>query len=158
MSATDPSLPFWETKRLDEMSEAEWESLCDGCGKCCLLLLEDADSGDVWETDIACKLFDQSCRRCSDYEHRHRRVRGCVKLSPDHIEELHWMPESCAYRRLAEGRGLADWHPLVSGEQASVARAGKAVRLPLAREQDVRARDVEDHVVGRRVSGKDPRD
>jgi len=146
---------FWETKSLSEMTAEEWEALCDGCGKCCLMLLEDEDTGDVWETDVACKLFDQGCRGCSDYANRQKHVPGCVQLSADNIEELRWMPKSCAYRRLAEGRGLAHWHPLVSGERDSVARAGKAVRLPLAREQDVDMRDLEDHVVTRRLKGKD---
>lgn len=143
--------PFWQTKTLAQMNAAEWESLCDGCGKCCVVLLEDEDSGEVWETDVACRLFDQGCRACSDYANRQARVPGCVQLSADNIEELRWMPDSCAYRRLAEGRGLADWHPLVSGDRESVARAGVAVRTPLAREGDVGAEDLDDHIVTRRV-------
>lgn len=145
---------FWQTKSLAEMSDAEWESLCDGCGKCCVVLLEDEENGDVWETDIACQLFDQGCRRCSDYDKRQQTVPGCVRLSADNIEELAWMPKSCAYRRLAEGRGLADWHPLVTGDPGSTARAGMAVRLPLKREQDVPEDRIEDHVRKRRVHGR----
>ena len=142
--------PFWETKTLSEMTEAEWESLCDGCGKCCLVVLQDEENGDVWETDVACRLYDPEKRRCTDYDNRHARVPDCVRLSPENAGALSWMPKTCAYRRIAEGRGLADWHPLVTGDPTSTARAGMAASKRLANEADVRSDDLEDRVTKRR--------
>jgi uncharacterized cysteine cluster protein YcgN (CxxCxxCC family) len=120
--------PFWQTKTLEQMSPAEWESLCDGCGLCCLIRFEDEDTGEIIPTRVACKLFDDQLCRCSDYEGRKAKVPDCIKLTPGNIEDLLWMPKSCAYRRLHEGRGLASWHPLVSGDPESVHRAGVSIR------------------------------
>jgi len=120
--------PFWETKTLAEMSPAEWESLCDGCGLCCLVRFEDEFTGDVIPTRVACKLLDQHLCRCSDYANRKTHVPDCIKLTPGNIEALEWMPKSCAYRRLHEGRTLPSWHPLVTGDPESVHRAGVSVR------------------------------
>ncbi len=119
---------FWRTKTLAEMDEAEWESLCDGCGKCCLISIEDEDSGDVFWTDMACKLFDGAACRCSDYANRAKRVKDCVKLTPENVGDLAWMPKTCAYRLVHEGRPLPWWHPLVSGDPESVHKAGASVR------------------------------
>lgn len=119
---------FWRTKTLAEMSEAEWESLCDGCGKCCLIAIEDEDSGDIFRTDVSCKLFDTAACQCGDYANRAKRVPDCVKLTPENVAQLHWMPKTCAYRLLAEGRDLFWWHPLVSGDPETVHAANASVR------------------------------
>ncbi len=120
--------PYWETKTLDEMTDAEWESLCDGCGLCCLVRFEDEETLEVIPTRVHCQLFDPERCRCSDYENRKATVPDCIKLTPQNVEALEWMPKSCAYRRIHEGRGLATWHPLISGDPESVHRAGVSVR------------------------------
>ncbi|MCA6243537.1 MAG: YcgN family cysteine cluster protein [Phenylobacterium sp.] len=120
--------PFWETTPLDRMTPEQWESLCDGCGLCCLVRFEDADSGEIIPTRVHCRLLDAATCRCSNYPDRKQEVPDCITLTPEVIPRLGWMPRSCAYRRLQEGRGLADWHPLVSGDPESVHRAGVSVR------------------------------
>lgn len=110
------------------MTAREWESLCDGCGLCCLVRFEDEETGEVIPTRVHCKLFDPDLCRCSDYANRREHVPDCIKLTPGNIEALEWMPKSCAYRRLHEGRDLASWHPLISGDPESVHRAGVSVR------------------------------
>lgn len=123
-----PAKPFWETKTLAEMSQAEWESLCDGCGLCCVIRFEDEDTGQIIPTHVHCKLFDPDVCTCIDYANRQAEVPDCVQLTPDNIEQLKWMPLSCAYRRLHEGRTLAWWHPLISGDRETVHQAGVSVR------------------------------
>ena len=139
--------PFYETKALREMTTREWESLCDGCGKCCVVLLQDEDDGRVHRTNVACRLLDLKAVRCSDYANRHARVPSCVRLTPDNIGHLHWMPDTCAYRLLHEGEPLPDWHPLRTGDPASVERAGVSVKGGLVSETQVRDADLEDHIV-----------
>jgi uncharacterized cysteine cluster protein YcgN (CxxCxxCC family) len=123
-----PARPFWRTKTLEQMTASEWESLCDGCGLCCLVRFEDEESELVVPTRVHCKLFDPCACACTDYADRTQHVPDCIKLTPGNIEALGWMPLSCAYRRLHEGRDLAAWHPLVSGDRQSVHRAGVSVR------------------------------
>ena len=120
--------PFWQTKTLEQMTAAEWESLCDGCGLCCLIRFEDEETGEVIPTRVACKLLDQHLCRCKDYVNRKAHVPDCIKLTPWNIEALAWMPPSCAYRRLHEGRDLPDWHPLITGDPDSVHKAGVSIR------------------------------
>lgn len=126
--AKEPAAPFWKTKTLAEMNETEWESLCDGCGKCCLIGLEDEDTGEIYLTDVACQLFDSGACRCSDYANRQKRVHDCVKLTPQNVAELNWLPKTCAYRLVAQGRDLFWWHPLVSGSPDTVHEAKVSVR------------------------------
>jgi uncharacterized cysteine cluster protein YcgN (CxxCxxCC family) len=148
--------PFWKQKSLEELNPAEWESLCDGCGRCCLVKLEDEESGQIHFTDVACKLFNPSTCRCADYAHRRRRVHDCIKLTPDKVRTLGWLPPSCAYRLIAEGRDLAWWHPLVSGSQASVHEAGVSVRGRVEMsETEIHLADYPDHIVA--WPGKKPR-
>ncbi|MVA97066.1 YcgN family cysteine cluster protein [Nitratireductor sp. CAU 1489] len=128
--------PFWTEKTLEEMSAAEWESLCDGCGKCCLAKLEDEDTGDIHWTSVACRLFDAGRCRCHDYDNRLERVPDCVRLTPDNVRTLSWLPATCAYRLVAEGRDLYDWHPLVSGRADSVHEAGVSMRGRVSASED----------------------
>ncbi len=120
--------PFWRTKTLEQMNRAEWESLCDGCARCCLLKLEDEDTGDVLLTRLACKLLDVGKCRCSNYENRFSLMPDCLEIDPERVRTLGWLPQSCAYRRVAEGRDLAWWHPLISGSPDTVHDAGISVR------------------------------
>ncbi|MGD9916011.1 MAG: YcgN family cysteine cluster protein [Rhizobiaceae bacterium] len=126
--ATKKQRPFWETKALNEMTAPEWESLCDGCGKCCLAKLEDEDTGEIHWTSIGCRLFDASACRCSDYVNRLKKVSDCVRLTPENVVTLSWLPKSCAYRVIAEGRKLQWWHPLISGRADTVHEAGISMR------------------------------
>jgi uncharacterized cysteine cluster protein YcgN (CxxCxxCC family) len=121
-------MPFWKTKALEEMSPREWESLCDGCGKCCLAKLEDEDSGEIYWTSVGCRLFDAASCRCGDYENRLDKVSDCVKLTPDNVRTISWQPATCGYRLVAEGRDLFWWHPLVSGRAETVHEAGISMR------------------------------
>jgi uncharacterized cysteine cluster protein YcgN (CxxCxxCC family) len=132
LSLRGMSAPFWETKSLSEMTKSEWESLCDGCARCCLSKIEDADTGVVHYTDVGCKLLDEQSCRCRDYGHRRRRVPDCLKITPRGAKTWTWLPLTCAYRLVAEGRPLYWWHPLVSGDRASVHAAGVSVRGRLA--------------------------
>ena len=137
---------FWETKTLSEMSSTEWEKLCDGCGKCCVIKLEDVDDGTIYYTDIGCKQLDgQSCQ-CKDYANRKKIVPDCVILTPDNLEALPWMPQSCAYRLLHEGKSLPDWHPLVTGDKNSTHTAGKSVLGKIFTEGDIDEEDYPDHI------------
>lgn len=138
--------PFWEEKSLSEMTEAEWESLCDGCGKCCVIKLEDVDTGEIHYTDIGCKLLDGQTCRCSNYAMRKSMVPDCVILKPERLDDLPWMPSSCAYRLLHEGRPLPKWHPLMTGDPASTIKAGQSVSGQIFPEGDIAEDDYPAHI------------
>ncbi len=144
----DSERPFWTVKSLDEMSPAEWESLCDGCGRCCVVKLEDDDTGRIHYTDVGCTLLDCSTCRCSDYAHRQERVPDCLRLTPQAVRSIGWLPPTCAYRLIDEGRALPSWHPLLTGDPDSVHRAGASVRGELVGTEDAFTVDeLLDHVV-----------
>lgn len=138
---------FWHSKKLHEMSPSEWESLCDGCGKCCLHKLEDEDTGDVYYTRVACRFLDHNECRCQEYSQRQALVPGCVVLTPDTVKQTYWLPETCAYRLIDEGLPLFDWHPLVSGDPQSVHQAGMSVAGKVLAEGSVAEKDYEDYIV-----------
>jgi hypothetical protein len=139
--------PFWRTKSLAEMTGPEWESLCDGCARCCLNKLEYEDTGEIEWTDVACRLLDDDTCRCRDYAHRHRRVPDCLALTAENVPRLTWLPPTCGYRLVAEGRDLYWWHPLVSGDPETVHAAGISVRHRTVSETVVPVADFDDHVV-----------
>ncbi|MCP5072486.1 MAG: YcgN family cysteine cluster protein [Rhodobacteraceae bacterium] len=139
---------FWQKKPLSDLSKQEWEALCDGCGKCCLLKLEDEDTGTVHYTDVACRLFDAETCTCGNYPLRKQMVAGCVVLTPENIERnAHWMPRTCAYRLLQEGDKLPGWHPIITGDAASTDTAGMSVTGRTVAEYEVAEEDLEDHVL-----------
>jgi len=123
--------PFWETKQLHELDKTEWESLCDGCAKCCVHKLEVEETGEIHYTCVACRLLDVNTCRCTNYGQRHELVPECAVLSADHPEHFAWMPETCAYRLVQEGKSLPDWHPLTTGDPASVHAHGASAKKKL---------------------------
>ena len=127
--------PFWEIKTLEQMTASEWEQLCDGCGRCCLLKLEDEDTSEVYLTRLTCRLLDQGTCKCKDYTNRHKEVHDCLSIDVAKVRSLEWLPASCGYRRIDEGRGLAWWHPLVSGSHETVHEAGISVRALATRSE-----------------------
>ena len=137
LALSSPAAPFWETKSLDEMTQEEWESLCDGCGRCCLVKLEDEDTGEIALSDAACRLLDLCTHRCKDYEHRKAQVPDCVKITPANVRELDWLPHSCAYRLVAFGHDLPRWHHLVCGDPERVHTVGPSMRGDLVSEDEV---------------------
>ena len=139
---------FWERKPLKKMSQQEWEALCDGCGKCCLNKLEDEDTAEIALTRVACRLLDDTTCRCAQYEIRHQFVPDCIVLKPEDLEShAYWMPATCAYRLLWEGKKLYDWHPLVSGNANSVHDAGVSIQFQTVSEFDVAEDDWEDYII-----------
>ncbi len=139
--------PFWERLTLREMNREQWESLCDSCGKCCIHKLEDDETGEVFATNVACRLLDRRTGRCTNYRLRKAFVPECVRLTPEKLDELDWLPSTCAYRLLHEGKPLPDWHPLVTGDPETVHTSGQSVRGWTVSEDD--AGELEYHIVDR---------
>ncbi|WP_211225051.1 YcgN family cysteine cluster protein [Oceanobacter kriegii] len=138
---------FWQTKSLDQMSKAEWESLCDGCARCCLHKLQDDETDEVYYTDIHCRYMERSDCRCSVYLERQQKVPHCVWLTPEQASEFFWLPDTCAYRLLAEGKPLFDWHPLISGDPTTVHSAGISIANKGVPDDQVPEEDWEDHII-----------
>lgn len=139
--------PFWKTKTLEEMSAQEWESLCDGCGKCCLNKLEDWDTGEIYWTNIGCELLNCDTCLCKDYENRFQKVPDCIQLTPENVRTIRWLPPTCAYRLIRDGDDLFDWHPLISGNPNSVHSAGISVQGRAIEDDGIAAEDYENHLV-----------
>jgi len=137
--------PFWETKSLDEMNNKEWESLCDGCGKCCLIKLEDAETRELSYTDVACHLLNASTCQCKNYSKRKELVDDCLQLQPDDVENFNWLPRTCAYRLIYEGKVLPDWHYLVCGDKNTVHKKMMSVKNRVESETDVL--EISEHIV-----------
>ncbi len=144
-AAAEPE-PFWRTKTLEDMTAAEWESLCDGCGRCCLNKLEDADTGAIAWTNVRCRLLDDASCRCSNYPERQNTVPDCIALDPAAVRSLGWLPPTCGYRLVAEGRDLYWWHPLVSGDRDTVHAAGVSVRGRTVSEEGMALEAFEAHL------------
>lgn len=144
MSQNHPTDRFWE-KPLAALSRAEWEALCDGCGQCCMHKVEDEDTGEIFATNIACRLLDLTTCQCSDYRRRKYFVPDCIQLTRRNVDTFDWLPETCAYRRRAENQPLPEWHYLISGDREAVHRAGASVRGKAIAE--AKAGAIEDHII-----------
>ena len=137
---------FWETKNLIDMNEIEWESLCDKCGKCCVIKLEDFDTQEVHYTNVSCKLLCEKSASCKDYKNRKSIVSDCIILSPDNLHDLKWMPETCAYKLLNEGKELPYWHPLFSGNDKEIVNSGNSVKNRVTNENKIKIKDLPDYI------------
>lgn len=143
--------PFWKEKTLSEMNRDQWESLCDHCGKCCLLKLQDDEATDeeesVYYTNVVCNLFDKNDGHCTDYWNREERVPTCIRLTQDNLSDLEWMPPSCSYKRVMEGRGLAKWHHLITGDKNTIHEKNQSALGRVVFESEVDEENLEEHIV-----------
>ena len=137
---------FWETKNLIDMNENEWESLCDKCGKCCVIKLEDFDTQEIHYTNVSCKLLCEKSASCKDYENRKSIVPDCIILSPDNLKDLKWMPKTCAYKLLNEGKNLPYWHPLLSGNDKEIVNSGNSVKNRVTNENEIKIKNLPDYI------------
>ena len=138
---------FWENYRLEELNNNEWEALCDRCGKCCLRKIEDADTNEVFYTNVSCKLLDIKTSRCKNYKNRKKLVPDCIILTPENIGEIaYWMPETCGYRRIFYGNSLEPWHPLISNDASSAIKSGETIANQAISELDINEEDLEDYI------------
>ncbi len=153
MGAVTAEVPYWE-RPLESLSRDQWESLCDGCGQCCLHKLEDEDTGEIHFTNVACRLLDPATARCKDYRHRKALVPDCLRLTPALAASVEWLPATCAYRLRADGEPLPDWHYLVCGDTEAVHRAGVSVRGRVVSEDE--AGPIEQHILTREANWSAP--
>ncbi|WP_396587071.1 YcgN family cysteine cluster protein [Bermanella sp. R86510] len=144
---TKKEKPFWQTKTLKEMTQQEWESLCDGCAKCCLHKLEDEDTGEVFYTEMVCRYLDRDTCHCTEYERRQELVPHCVWLTPDDVEEFHWLPSTCAYRLVHEGKPLPKWHHLRSGDRKTIHKFNHSMRNKGIPDDKIPENEWEDHII-----------
>lgn len=144
---TEPRAPFWRSRTLEDFSPAEWEALCDGCGRCCLVKLEDEDTAEIHLTRLSCSLLDIGSCRCSDYENRHAKMPDCITITPEKVRTLGWLPPTCGYRLIEEGKDLLWWHPLVSGSTDTVHQAGISVRRLARSEAGVKAERLHRYII-----------
>ena len=138
---------FWKNYTLEQLTQAEWEALCDGCGQCCLIKLEDDETNEIAYTKVACKLLDCTTGHCSDYENRMQHVPDCIQLTIKKLQDIHWLPNSCAYRRVNEGKSLPAWHHLITGSPHNVIKARKSVVGRCVSEADIDPDDIDDYIV-----------
>ena len=138
---------FWETTALADMSQQQWESLCDSCGKCCLHKLEDEDSGEILYTSVICQYLQQDSCQCSVYANRQKYLPDCVVLKPDNLADLHWMPDTCAYRLLYEGKSLPAWHPLLTGNRQLMAESGNSITGKVISDEHVHEDGLEEFII-----------
>lgn len=138
---------FWKEIPITELNSSEWESICDGCAQCCAHKLECEDSGEIFKTNIVCQYLDTEQCQCSVYSERHKFVPDCIKITPENAGTLSWIPETCGYRVLAEGRELPEWHPLITGDKESTKNAGASIRQKVISEADIDLDDLEDFIV-----------
>lgn len=142
----DDVIPFWE-KPLDSLNAEQWEQLCDGCGRCCLKKLVAEDSDEIFYTRIVCRYFDQQSSRCQCYSARNQKVPDCLVVKNSNINELNWMPETCAYKLRHQGKPLYDWHPLIAGNRIAMERAGISIRGKVLSEEYVHQHGMEEHII-----------
>lgn len=144
---SDINQAFWEIKQLEEMTAYEWELLCDGCGKCCLNKIEDEETGVIYHTSVACKLFDSKTCQCQNYPNRRKIVSDCQQLTPKKVRSLPWLPSTCAYRLIADGKKLPPWHHLISGSRSTIHKQGESVRGRVISEGTIKVEALEDYVI-----------
>lgn len=138
---------FWDRYTLEQLNPAEWEALCDGCGLCCLIKLQDEQTQEIAYTKVACQLLDCQSAKCQDYQNRHQWVPDCLQLTPDLVEQLPWLPRNCAYRRVHERKGLASWHYLRSGDRNTIKRIKKSAAGRCISESEVSEDQLEEYIV-----------
>ena len=138
---------FWKNLSLSELNQSEWEALCDGCGLCCLVKLEDDETQEIAYTKVACKLLDCQTAQCSDYPNRKQHVPDCIQLTPEKLDQIHWLPGSCAYRRINEGKSLPAWHHLITGSRHNVVKARKSAAGRCISELDVDPEEIDEYIV-----------
>ena len=138
--------PFWENKKLDQMTPSEWESLCDGCGRCCLNKIEETSTKKLYFTNVSCRLFNPQTCRCKDYPSRMKKVSDCIKLEPENVHNMPELPSTCAYKLLAQGKPLENWHPLIAKNKKLMKEKGILAQNTIS-EDDIDPDKLEDYII-----------